>query len=182
MKWFAIRSTPRGELRADAELEQAGIEHFTPTFKRRTLVRYTKGREKVIVIPLITGFTFAQLDYGPFSHHPRVLDDCKHIIGPIRVQGRPAPIIGEGLPRLHQLRLLCDAGAFDQGRLRGQDNRFREGDTVRITAGPLQGICASFRETAGGMRPRAGFVRVMLERMFGSRFETDVQQELVEAA
>jgi transcription antitermination factor NusG len=180
MDWFAIVTTPRGELRADEELAEAGLEHFTPTYKLSTHIRHTKGRIRTINQPLLRGYTFAQLDFSYSSHHPTLLKKCKHIVEPIRICGIPVPV---QLAELRQLRLLCDAGAFDQGRQRGQDNRFRDGDTVRITSGPLQGISASFRETAGGLRPRSGFVRVCLERLFGQRdFETDVRVELIEAA
>lgn len=181
MNWYAIITTPRGELRADEELAEAGIERFTPTFKRSCAARYTtpRFREREVVIPLLSGYTFAKLDFGHRSHHPSLLGDCKHIVGPIKICGAPVPVRKK---ELRQLRLLCDAGAFDQGRARGSDNRFKQGDAVRITQGPLAGISASFRETAGGMRPRSGFVRVMLERMFGASFETDVPQDLIEAA
>lgn len=180
LSWFALITTPRGELRADEELAAANIEHFTPTFKRRMLVRYTKGREREVTFPLLTGYTFAKLDYSPHSHHPTLLADCDHIVGPIKICGMAVPVRSA---ELRQLRLLCDAGAFDQGRARGSDNRFKQGDAVRITQGPLAGISASFRETAGGLRPKSGFVRVCLERLFGQRdFETDVRVELIEAA
>lgn len=178
--WYALRISSRGEFRADEELELAGIERFTPTFKRRCLQRYTKGREKEIQLPLLPGYAFACLDFGPHSHHPTALEDCKHVIDVLGICGKPVPVRSA---ELKQLRLLCDAGAFDQGRARGRDNRFREGQPVRIHGGPLNGLEARFRETCGGMRPRAGFVRVVLDRLFGQmNFNVDVPRELVEAA
>lgn len=184
MQWFALITVPRGEFRADAELGQAGIVRFTPSFKQRTLIRHTKGRVKTIDQPLMTGYVFAQLDFSPMSHHPSLLAKCKHVVGPVGVQGQPAPIIGDGLSCLAQLKLRCEAGAFDQGKRRGQDNRFHDGDMVRITSGPLSGLYVTFRETADGtLRPRAGHVKVMLNRMFGSPgMLVDIEQELVEAA
>lgn len=181
MNWYAIRSTPRGELRADAELAAAGITRFTPTFSRMTQIRYTKGRSREIVHPLMPGYLFAQLDFSPTSHHPSLLDGCRHVIEPISIQGKPVPILTK---ELDQLRLLCGAGAFDQGRQRGQDNRFRAGDTVRVSSGVWAGFVMKFRDTASGApKPRMGYVRLVMERLFGQAgFEIDVPQELVEAA
>lgn len=184
MNWYALVTVPRGEFRADAELEQAGIVRFTPFFKQRTLIRHTKGRVKTIDQPLMTGYLFAQLDFSPRSHHPSLLaQKCKHIVAPVGVQGQPVPIIGEGLSCLAQLKLRCAAGAFDQGQRRGHDNRFRNGDLVRITGGPLMGFTVTFREVAdGSLRPRAGHVKVLLERMLGVERTVDLPQELIEAA
>lgn len=180
-QWFALRIASRGEFRADEELALAGIERFTPTFKRRTLVRYTKGREKEIQLPLLPGYIFAAIDYSEDSHHPRLIKKkCKHVIDVLGICGKPVPVRAA---ELRQLRLLCDAGAFDQGRQRGQDNRFKDHDPVIIVSGPLAGLRGSFRETAGGLRPRSGFVRVAMQMLFGRHdFETDVPLDLVEAA
>ena len=178
--WYALRIMSRGEFRASEELAEAEIEHFAPTFTRRTRVRYTAGREKQVTLPLLPGYIFAALDFGPHSHHPTALDDCKHVIDVLGICGKPVPVRSA---ELRQLRLLCDAGHFDQGRQRGQDNRFKDHDPVIIVSGPLAGLRASFRETAGGLRPRSGFVRVAMEMLFGQRdFETDVPLDLVEAA
>jgi transcription antitermination factor NusG len=179
-QWYALRSTPRGEFRADEELEQAGIERFTPTYKRSTLIRHTKGRAREIVMPLMSGYLFAQLDFSPRSHHPSLLDGCKHIVEPINIWGTPIPVRAN---ELEALRLLCAAGAFDEGKKRGHDNRFRNGDLVRITGGPLMGFTVTFREVAdGSLRPRAGHVKVLLERMLGIERMVDVPQEMIEAA
>lgn len=181
MDWYALRTMSRGEIRAGQELRDAGITEFTPTFKRWTLVRHTKGRAKEVTHALMPGYLFARLDFGPHSHHPSLLESCK--LDPVKppMAEKPYPVRDK---ELEQLQRLCAAGAFDQGTRRGHDNRFKDGDMVRITDGPLRGVMVTFRETAdGSLRPRAGHVKVMLDRLFGcAGMLVDVEQELVEAA
>lgn len=202
MNWFALRSTPRGEFRADEELKEVGIERFTPFYRCRTLLKHTKGRVKTVERPLMPGILFARLSDGDFFASKRKRDAfravshgreylvpqaeepiCKHVVDVYR-KLNGTPMVVTDLERLNSLRKLCEAGAFDQGRERGHDNRFVNGDRVRITAGPWAGFVVTFRETASGVhKPRMGYVKVMLDQLFGRPgFDMDVPQELLEAA
>lgn len=182
MNWYALRATPRGEFRADEELEQAGIERFTPFYRVRTLIRHTKARVRVVDRPLMCGYLFAKLDFGPHSHHPTALDGCKYVVDTVNtISGKPIPLREKVLL---DLRRDCESGKYDQGRERGQDDRFMDGDAVRIVEGTWAGFVMKFRATAEGTpKPRMGYVRLAMDRLFGcDGFELDVPQELIEAA
>jgi transcription antitermination factor NusG len=182
MTWYALRSTPRGEFRANEELGLAGIDRFVPFYMVRTLVRHTKGRQKITMQPLMPGYLFADVSFSTRSHDPYLLDRCGHVAGTIRTaSGKPIPLREKVVTELVQ---LCRSGCFDQGRARGHDGRFVNGDKVRITDGTWAGFEVTFRETASGiLRPKMGYVAVMFDRLFGTRnFTMHVPQAMLVAA
>ncbi len=181
MTWHAIVTTPRGEFRADQEFKEAGIIRFLPSYKINTLMRYSKARVKTVEQPLMPGYLLADIDFSKYSRHPGLINRMKFVAGIVGIKGKPTPLRSSVV---HDLKELCLAGRFDQGRKRGQDKRFLHGDRVMITEGTWAGFVVTFRETAGGMlKPRMGYVSVMFDRLFGSdKFAMDVPQSILVAA
>lgn len=172
--WYAVRPTIRGEFRAAADLEDVGIEHFLPTFKRWTLVRHTKGRRRQTEHPLLPGYLFARLHGEQFS---LMFNECRNItrIVPHMTETNPRPVYVQDKMIL-ALKHLCDIGHFDQGKRSGDG--YVRGDRVRITEGVFAGLTARFKDD----KTKPGTVRLILDRMFAGQRDLTVDVEHIQAA
>jgi len=180
-KWYVLRAASRGEFKANSELALAGVEHFLPIYRRYSLIRHTKAQRREIVMPLMHGYLFARVDLQS-GHDMAAIDGCKHISAMVKPRGADRPVHVDDRA-IEQFQQLCAAGKFDQGHKRGGDNRFVDGDRVRIVEAPLAGLVVTFRDTAEGTRvPRIGCVKIILDRMFGAEMETEIEHEWIRAA
>lgn len=173
--WYAVRPTIRGEFRARADLEDVGIEHFLPTFKRWTLVRRTKGRRRQTEHPLLPGYLFARLHGDLFSLiHDR--DRCPHVVRIVsQTDATPRPVFVPD-KNILALKHLCDIGHFDQGKRSGDG--YVTGDRVLITEGVFAGLTARFKDD----KTKPGTVRLILDRMFAGQRDLTVDVEHIQAA
>ena len=124
-RWFAIRTSPRWELRASSELFQRGLETYLPVchVKRRW-----SDRTKIIDQPLFPGYLFGRF---VLADRVRVLQapGVKQILG---IGATPAPI-SEG--EIANIKTLVDANP-----VLVPWPYLHAGQRVRIGRGPLAGV------------------------------------------
>ncbi|HXB68864.1 MAG TPA: UpxY family transcription antiterminator [Candidatus Acidoferrales bacterium] len=124
-RWFAIRTSPRSELRASSELFLRGIENYLPT---RRVKRNWSDRIKIIDEPLFPGYLFGRFH---LDDRVRVLQalGVKQIVG---TGNNPAPVSDS---EIDNLRTLVSANT-----LLVPWPYLYAGQRVRIDRGPLAGV------------------------------------------
>ena len=123
--WFAIRTSPRWELRASAELFQRGFEIYVPLCHVK---RKWSDRTKVVDVPLFPGYLFSRF---VMRDRVRVLQatGVKQILG---IGETPAPI---SQSEIDNLRTLVDARP-----VLVPWPYLQAGQRVRVDRGPLAGV------------------------------------------
>jgi transcription termination/antitermination protein NusG len=124
-RWFAIRTSPRWEVRTSSELTQRGLETYLPVCRVK---RRWSDRTKIMDQPLFPGYLFGRFH---LDDRVRVLQapGVKQILG---IGNTPAPI-GEG--ELANLRTLVDANP-----VLVPWPYLRAGQRITIERGPLAGV------------------------------------------
>ena len=124
-RWFAIRTSPRSELRASSELFLRGIENYLPT---RRVKRNWSDRIKIIDEPLFPGYLFGRFH---LDDRVRVLQalGVKQIVG---TGNSPAPVSDS---EIANLRTLVSANT-----MLVPWPYLYAGQRVRIDRGPLAGV------------------------------------------
>jgi len=170
LPWYVLRPTIRGDRRAAEELKEAKVEHFMPTYKRYSVIRHTKAQVKTTEMLLMPGYIFARLDQTQLASVPGKL---KHVAAVYVPPGSDYALPAE--PKaVAQLQRMCAKGKFDQGKRNGEG--FNRGDRVLIVDGGLfDGWLATFKDG----RAKAGFVRVVLDQMFGSPRAITVEEQFI---
>ena len=126
-EWFAIQTRYRFEKRVAEQLNNKGIEIFLPLRKENHV---WSDRQKVITIPLFSGYVFVTLD-GSVGCRQKMLQ-TEGLIGFVNFRGTPATV-----PRkqIEDLRLLL------QERFACALHPLMEvGRRVRIRGGCLHGL------------------------------------------
>lgn len=124
-RWYALRTKSRHEKLVRDRLAGQGLEPLLPTVKR---LSQWKDRKKEIEVPLFPGYCFVRFawpDRRPVLQVAGVVD----IVGSGH---RPEPVTDEEIAALRTLMasvLPYDAHPY-----------LREGMTVEVVRGPLQGI------------------------------------------
>jgi transcription antitermination factor NusG len=124
-RWFAIRTSPRSELRAASELSLRGLENYLPT---RRVTRKWSDRVKIIDEPLFPGYLFGRF-------HP---DDRVRVLQALGVR----QIVGIG----HTLAPISDSEIDNLRTLVSANTTLvpwpylYAGQRVRIARGPLAGV------------------------------------------
>jgi transcriptional antiterminator RfaH len=135
MQWYAVNTKPYQEHQAALNLKSHGVEIFCPQIRQKKLIR---RREQTVIGPLFPGYLFARFNMNAqfravtyargvrkivtFGTIPAIVDD--EIIESIRT-------------RLHDGYLTVPLPPFKQGQI------------VRIEAGPLHGLEAIFERQMG---------------------------------
>ena len=123
--WFAIRTSPRWEVRASSELSQRGLETYLPLCRVK---RRWSDRTKIIDQPLFPGYLF-----GRFQMADRILvlqaPGVKQILG---TGNTPTPI---SQAEIDNLKALVAANT-----LIVPWPYLRAGQRVHIDRGPLAGV------------------------------------------
>ena len=125
LRWYAIRTRSRHEKLVRDRLAAQGIEHLLPTVFR---LSQWKDRKKEIEVPLFSGYCFAR-----FSWPDRLA--VQAVSGVVSLVGggqRPEPIPDAEIDAIKTLMasdLPYDAHPY-----------LREGMTVEVKRGPLEGV------------------------------------------
>lgn len=124
-RWFAIRTSPRSELRTSSDLSLRGLENYLPT---RLVKRKWSDRIKIVEEPLFPGYLF-----GRFH-----LDDRVYVLQALGVRqivgiGNTPVAIGDS--EIDNLRTLVSAKT-----LLVPWPYLHTGQRVRIDHGPLAGV------------------------------------------
>ncbi len=125
MRWYAVRTQPRAEDRAQLNLRKQGFEVFTPRVARS--VRHAR-RQAWRLTPLFPGYTFICLDASRQRWRP--VDSTFGVANIVKIGAAPAPLPA-GL--IEQLKTLADAN----GEITGHPETIAVGDRVRVIGGPF---------------------------------------------
>jgi transcription antitermination factor NusG len=124
-RWFAIRTSPRWELRASSELSRRGLQTYLPICR----VKHTwSDRTKIIEQPLFPGYLFGRF---LLADRVRVLQSpgVKQIVG---IGASPSPISDTEIASLQTL-VSADIPLEPWPYLPA-------GQRIRIDRGPLAGV------------------------------------------
>src|SRR5450432_695841 len=124
-RWFAIRTSPRWELRAASELSRRGLETYLPLCR---VERKWSDRIKIIDQPLFPGYLFGRFR---MADRVRVLQ-APGVLQIVGIGNTPAPI---GDRELDNLRTLVSANT-----LLAPWPYLGAGQRIRIDRGPLAGV------------------------------------------
>ncbi len=123
MRWYAVRTQPRAEDRAQTNLRNQGFEVFTPRIARS--VRHAR-RQSWRLTPLFPGYTFIRLDASRQRWRP--VDSTFGVANIVKIGHTPAPL-PPGL--VEQLKQLAD----ENGEVTGLKEAIAVGDRVRVIGG-----------------------------------------------
>jgi transcription antitermination factor NusG len=123
--WYALHVRPRFESTVETQLEGKGYEVFLPTYEAR---RRWSDRVKIVVQPLFPGYVFCRFNVGarlPILTTPGV----NSIIGVGKI---PVPVDQE---EISAIRSVIDSGIASY-----PCDYIRDGESVRVESGPLEGL------------------------------------------
>lgn len=139
--WVCARTEPHREAFAEAQLVHAGLEVYCPRYARWI----SSGRKKSLVKrPLFASYLFVRTDENPekiwqIKRLPGIASLASKTISSAIVDDR---VIDEIRSREKEGVVILDS------------DRFKAGETVRISGGPLQGINAIFEARSDAERCR----------------------------
>jgi len=125
LPWYAIRVRPRYERQVAQSIASKGINTFLPLYAER---RQWSDRTKELEKPLFDGYVFCQVDLGkryPVLVTPGVI----HFVG----VGRTPVAVDDA--EIDAVKAVVDSGAVVRPWA-----FLKEGDRVRIDAGPLRNV------------------------------------------
>jgi transcriptional antiterminator RfaH len=163
VRWFAVCTQPKREMRAMAQLENQGFRVFLP--RRMKTIRHARKMQN-IVAPFFPRYLFVEFDLRVTQW--RSVNGTFGVSRIIMQGERPHPV-----PRgVVESLVAC----IDEKGLLRLDQHFKVGTKVRLTAGP-------FAEQIGILDrlDDSGRVRVLLEIM-GGPVPVQVPREYVVAA
>lgn len=124
-RWYAVRTRSRHEKLVRDRLAGLGIEHLLPTVMR---LRQWKDRKQEIEVPLFSGYCFARFDWPARLAVQTVSGVVGIAGGGLRAEPIPDAEIA-ALTSLMASELPYDAYPY-----------LREGMTVEVLRGPLEGV------------------------------------------
>ncbi len=157
--WYVVRSKPRREAFAQAQLLRRGIETFLPR-----IVESGEGRAEPVVGPLFPGYLFARLDL--LSQYTRVIW-APGVHSFVSFGDVPAAVDPAVMAFLRER--AGDAGVVRVTRT------FNDGDVVRVVRGPLGGLIGVVQGACSGQMR----VRVLME-LLRRRTQVSVPSQLLE--
>jgi transcription antitermination factor NusG len=161
LQWYAVRSKPRRELFAQAELCRREVKTFLPR-----ILEPGRLRDEPTVGPLFPGYLFAQIRIE--TQYNRVIW-TPGVRGFVSFGDVPAPVGDDVIDFLQQ---RCGA----EGIVRALPV-FREGELVRVRRGPLSGLVGVVQGDVSGRRR----VQVLME-LLRRRTQVTLPIELLEHA
>lgn len=160
-RWFALRTTNRGELDLVRRLDKAGVDAVVPVREVPIVRRFQPRSAKVVHKPVLSGLVFVNLvpSDAAFAGLLRV----RGVAAVVGKEGRPYPI---GNREMNGFMDLAQAGAFDE---RNTPTGLQVGRGVKIRVGPFADFYGILEGYAKG---RVARVRTML---FGRDLMVDVK-------
>ena len=142
-QWFVISTKPRREEYALDQLRRRGVETFLPR-----IVEPSRLVDRVNVAPLFPGYLFARLDLATQYFQVVWTPGVRKLIG---FGDAPCPV-DDAVVDFLRVRMGAE-GVLRPAAL------LREGDTVRVRRGPLEGLVGIIEHPGCGR----GRVRVLME-------------------
>ncbi len=138
LRWYLVRTKPREDRRAVEHLRNQSFDAFAPTCVNLRTGRIALRR---ILEPLFPGYAFVRLSA---SHDDwSVLRSTRGVRGLVQFGTHTPAVPDEVVERLR---------AADGSALEGPWVHLREGDSIRVVAGPLRGLEGVFTERDGEAR------------------------------
>jgi transcriptional antiterminator RfaH len=157
--WYALYTKPKQEYLVLEQLQQRGVEAFFPQFVERR-----RGEERVRA--LFPNYLFVRVDLAVVGQS--LLRWTPGLRGVVSFAGVPAHVPDEAIALVRkQLARLEAAGGFPKAR-------FKPGERVRVTEGPLAGLEAVFQGPGPAER-----VRILI-RFLGQANRAVVPKEALE--
>ena len=143
-RWYAVKTKPREEDRADQNLAAWGVETFAPRIEKKTYNQFT-GKPTLIPRPLFPGYIFARFDADRLLHKVYYTRGVRSVVS---FSGGPAEVEDDVIEFIRS-RVGAD------GFIRLGDE-LKRGDAVTVKEGSLRGLNGIFD------RSMSGSSRVML--------------------
>lgn len=130
--WYAVRTKPKQEERADDNLRAWKVETFTPRLKERRFTRY-EAEPTYAVKPLFPRYIFAKFNAQRLLHKVNYTRGVQNVVG---FGEWPTPIDDKIID-------LIKAQVDEDGFVKVGEE-FKSGDKVKIKAGPLKSLVGVF--------------------------------------
>ena len=135
-QWYVVYTTPKGEKKAEARLQEKGIETFLPL---QETVRQWSDRKKKVQSPLFTSYLFVQID---LIHDKYPVLETYGVVRFVNYLGKPAIVREEEIEAIRYLlknyteleaeslqpgqRVQVKSGAFEgqQGVIQQMENGY----------------------------------------------------------
>jgi transcriptional antiterminator RfaH len=143
-KWYVVRTKPRVEFSAAAELERDGIEVFSPALKKPHVHSGPRWE------PLFPGYIFARCDLETGSWPS--FRSRQHVLGLVNFRGE-LPWLPNDV--IVNLKKRCDMINEEGGIWR----RYQPGDWVQVVSSTMQGLAQVVEDGKTAQTP----VRVLLQ-------------------
>lgn len=156
-RWYACYTKARHEKRVYRLLRERGYEGFLPLMPRQS---QWKDRRKIVEWPLFPSYVFGRFTLG-------AVHDVLSIPGVstlVKANGQPVPVGEEELENVRRFAQALQHSGVDLK----QTPFLAEGEWVRITSGPLEGVCGVVVEQRGRRRVRIGL------KAIGQGFEVNI--------
>lgn len=132
--WYAIRTKPKQEDRASANLRAWQVQTFTPKLKERQ----TSGfGGQYVSKPLFSRYIFAHFDASRFLHQINYTRGVENVVS---FGGRPTPVDDRIIDLIRE-----QVGEDGFVRL---DEELQFGERIRINCGPFKGLVGIFQENS----------------------------------
>ena len=126
-QWYAVRTKPNEEDRADSNLRAWRVETFTPKIKELRTTGY--GDPRYVTRPLFARYIFAHFDINSQLHQINYTRGVQSVVSfggnPISIDDKVIALIKERIG--------------EDGFVRTEED-FKAGDPVRVNSGPLQSM------------------------------------------
>jgi transcriptional antiterminator RfaH len=162
--WYAIRTHPKQENRAESNLQAWNVETFFPRIKDCRFNEFT-GEPSYFIKPLFPGYLFARFTFNNLLHKIRFTRGVHSVVcigsDPASIDDRVIEIIAAQIDATGFVKIGAD---------------LEPGAKVLIQAGPFKGLTGIFeRETSAADR-----IRILLDCVsFPARVE--IERKLVRA-
>lgn len=131
-RWYAVRTKPKQEERADDNLRAWRVETFTPRLKERRSTQYGTG-PTYAVKPLFPRYIFARFNAQSLLHKVNYTRGVQNVVG---FGEWPTPIDDE---IIDLIKSQVDEDGFVK-----VGEEFKSGDKVKIKFGPLKSLVGVF--------------------------------------
>lgn len=141
--WFVVRSKPKQEQRALANLENQGINSFLPHL---TVIKIRRGKRTKVTEPMFPGYLFVQLDdFNSDFHKIRSTFGVSKVL----MFGQQPATLPQAL--IEDMQNLEQNPAQESPATQAKDTPY-VGDTAEIVSGPFRGLIGKIIQLDGDER------------------------------
>ncbi len=144
-KWHALYVNSRAEKKVGELLISKGIETYVPLHK---VMKQWSDRKKLVEVPLLNGYVFVNIDR---TQYEKTLQ-TRGVVNFVKTNGSIGVVRDVEIDRLKQ---LIELGYHIDATVTA---KYKEGDKVKISSGPLKNIEGFVIENKEGR-----FIDVLLE-------------------